>query len=446
MNTIDPETLEFFKLRKNLEPNRALDPVTDHNLYVNTEQARGDFSFDPLYSQLGIIPDTSLQLTEALDSSYLLFMGHIGCGKSTELRRIKQILHNPDRYYVIFFDLLTELDIHNFQYVDLLLVCARKLCEAMETENLTVDLVYLERMHNWFTQQVITRIADHTLSSGINTEIQAGLTWPGIGGLLTKCTNAFKYNTTYKKELREVVINSFATFAEAFNLLIAASNDKIQQHHRGQKFLFIIDGTDKLNGDDTKRFFIENINQLKQIRANFLYGAPIHMLFETNSLQQNYDAYRLPMIKMFNKDRTPTTNNARATLQEMVYRRVPLKWFDSLNTVDYLIDHCGGHPRDLVRLLSLTWRNARNNRIDHTAAIKAVASIASDFNRLLTTEDYIMIARIDSGDKNQGDRARLSKLLSVLALLEYDENDHWWRSHPVVRTLPEYQDAASRLT
>ncbi|MEO5334486.1 MAG: AAA family ATPase [Magnetococcus sp. YQC-5] len=439
MNTINSETLEFFELSDNLEPNHALDPETDSKLWVDTEHARGDFSFHALYQKLGMNPHT-LQLIKAAESNYLLFMGHIGCGKSTELRRLKQTLHDPTRYYVIFFDTNNELDIHNFQYVDLLLVCARKLCEAMEKEQLSVDDVYLERLHKWFTQQVITQMTDKTLSIGVDTELKAGFTWPLIGGLMAKCTNACKYNSTYKKEMREAINNSFAEFANAFNILIDVANGKLKQNNRGHKLLFIIDGTDRLNSDDTKRFFIENINHLKQIRANFLYGAPIHMLFETNALQQNYSAlYRLPMIKLFNKDGTPSTNNARATLQEMVFRRIPLKWFDSLETVDYLIDHCGGHPRDLVRLLSLTWQNVHRNGLDRTAANKAVACIASDFKRLLTTEDYVMIARFDSDDKDQGDRTRISKLLSILALLEYD--DHWWRSHPVVRTLPGYQHA-----
>ncbi|MEO5341524.1 MAG: hypothetical protein H7837_13580 [Magnetococcus sp. MYC-9] len=130
------------------------------------------------------------------------------------------------------------------------------------------------------------------------------------------------------------------------------------------------------------------------------------------------------------------TAHARDTLRRMVLARVPLEWFDSEDTMDYLIDHCGGHPRDLVRLLSLTWQKSRHNRLERADAEKAVASLASDFRRLLNTEDYALLRRIDQGDEDRAERPELVKLFQILALLEY--NDHWWRSHPIVQGLPGY--------
>lgn len=442
MNVEQDEALEFMELRENLEFNQELDPA-DSALYVQTQQARGDFSFHDLYQQLGLDPNTLL-LKNALNRQYLLFMGHIGCGKSTELRGLQKTLHDPQRYYVVFIDVFSDLDIHNLQYVDLLLLCAQKLCVVMQLEGLSVEEIHLERLKNWFQQQVFTRMHDRTLSTQVETEIKAGFTWPMIGGLLAKCTNAFKYNASYKEELREVVRNSFSEFAAAFNSLIDVANRKLLENQRGKNLLFIIDGTDRLSGDDTSRFFVENVNQLQQVRANFLYAARIQILFDTNALQHRYSAlYRLPMIKLFNRDGTPCLNNARDTLQKMVYQRIPRQWFDTSETVDYLIDHCGGHPRDLVRLLSLAWQKSRLNLLNRAAAEKAVASIASDYRRLLTTEDYALIVRVDRGEEEQVDRERLVKMFEVLALLEY--NDFWWYSHPVVRTLPGYKNAVNLL-
>ncbi|MBF0125919.1 MAG: hypothetical protein HQM02_01795 [Magnetococcales bacterium] len=74
---------------------------------------------------------------------------------------------------------------------------------------------------------------------------------------------------------------------------------------------------------ENKRFFIEDVHQLQQIRANFLYGAPIHIMFETSALERHDTNYRLPMIKLYNRDGSPGDNNARSTLREMIHRRVP---------------------------------------------------------------------------------------------------------------------------
>ncbi|MBF0401335.1 MAG: ATP-binding protein [Magnetococcales bacterium] len=435
----DDEAQEFLSLGDNLEPNQALSP--DSELFVDTAQARGSFSFHGLYQRLGVDPQT-LRLLKAPDRRYLLFLGHIGCGKSTELRRLQRNLHTPNCYHVLLLDARSELDPQNLQYVDLLLACAERLCATLQANGLTVASVHLERLHNWFVQHVETRMTDKTLSTELVTTAQAGFDLPLIGSLLAKLTNAFKYNASYKDELRKVVRNSFAEFATTFNILIAEATRLLQQNNLGAGLLFIVDGTDKLNSEDSCRFFIEDVHQLQQIRANFIYGAPMQMLFESSALQQHYSAlYRLPMIKLYNRDGSPGDPVARATLQDLVLRRVPLRWFDSMESVDYLIDHCGGHPRDLVRLLSSAWQTARQYRIDRAAAEKAVASAASDFRRLLEAKDYALLHRIDAGEEEEGERPELIKLFNILALLEY--NDHWWRSHPVVQLLPGYRSHAA---
>ncbi|MBF0162276.1 MAG: AAA family ATPase [Magnetococcales bacterium] len=431
----DDKAVGFFKLKGNLEPNQPLDP-DESALYVDTTEARGAFSFRDLYQTLGVNPNT-MQLMEAVDRQYLLFTGHIGCGKSTELRRLRQVLHHPDAFYVILLDARNELDPNNLHYVDLLLACAKRLCAALEKEGLAVDALHLERLHHWFQQHVITRMEDKSLSTELHTEANAGLTLPFIGALLAKLNNAFKYNASYKDELRHVVRNSFSEFAASFNVLIAEATRLLQEQQRAHGLLFIIDGTDKLNNTDTHRFFIEDVHQLQQIRAHFIYGTPIHILFESNALQQQYSGlYRLPMIKLYNRDGSFSDNTARDTLRQMVLRRVPESWFDSMETVDYLIDHCGGHPRELVRLLGLTWQKCRNYQLDRPAAERAVASMASDLRRILEAKDYALIRLIDNGQEEQAERSELTKLFKVLALLEY--NEHWWRSHPIVRTLPGY--------
>ena len=64
------------------------------------------------------------------------------------------------------------------------------------------------------------------------------------------------------------------------------------------------------------------------------------------------------------------------------------------------------------------------------------------FRRFLEPEDYRLLAAIDSIDWSVDQPAsteRTRRLLYNLALLEY--NDHYWRSHPVVRTTVAYRNA-----
>lgn len=66
---------------------------------------------------------------------------------------------------------------------------------------------------------------------------------------------------------------------------------------------------------------------------------------------------------------------------------------------------------------------------------------ATDYRYQLAAEDYELLRRVDRSEDAallpERDRDRIRKLLYYGALLEY--NNFWWRSHPVVRTLPAYR-------
>ncbi len=97
------------------EPLRPGDELGDC-LFVDTGKARGDFSRQRLYRELNV--DNQGIAHKAPCKQYILFTGHRGCGKSTELLRMAEYLHHPDRYYVIHLDCLGKLDINNLKYSD----------------------------------------------------------------------------------------------------------------------------------------------------------------------------------------------------------------------------------------------------------------------------------------------------------------------------------------
>ena len=63
--------------------------------------------------------------------------------------------------------------------------------------------------------------------------------------------------------------------------------------------------------------------------------------------------------------------------------------------------------------------------------------LATDYRRILTANDYQLLARIDATPQTPPSSERVRGLLYNLALLGY--SDFYWRSHPVIRTLLAYQ-------
>lgn len=441
MSENDP-SFSIWDAKNNLnydQPVQADDP-----LFVDVSSARGDFRLRELYKQLNV--DNRGQLHKPPRKQYILFTGHRGCGKSTELLRAADYLHDPQRYYVVHLDCLEKLDINNLKYSDVLLALAAALLQQLkEAEGISIEQVHLSRLENWYKERVVThaklRSMEADIKAGVKTE--AGLPW--LVNLFAELTNKISIGSTYRDELREVVRNNFTEFASSFNQLIRAAEDKLRAKDLGQRILFTVDGTDRLESDDAHKFFVEDVHQLTQIQSLFIYCAPIHLLHLSTHLNANFGlTFRVPMLKIRDMYDQPLEENYQI-VRELVYKRVPADLFDSENTLDYLIHYSGWHPRDLLRLLNIAINKADEEYIDQAAAQRAVKSLADDYRRILSSADYARLAAIDNTPETPDDFTdeASSHMLFNLVLLEY--NSYFWKSHPVITTLPGYQKAMQNL-
>lgn len=431
-------TLDIWDAKDNLSYNEPLS--SDNDLFVDLAPARGEFSLKRLYRQLNV--DNKGQLRQTLHKDYTLFTGHRGCGKSTELLRVSDYLHDPERYFVIHLDCLERLDINNLKYSDVLLALATRLLETLEEiHSIRIDNIHLHNLEQWFAE----RIETHADTKGFSAEIKAGIKGEGglpwIMKLFAELTNKINIGASYRSELRLVLKNNFGEFANAFNQLIRVAEEKINEQNLGKRILFTVDGTDRLNSEDAREFFIDDVHQLTQINGIFIYCAPIHLLHEDNQLNANFATiFRVPMLKVRDKYDNLIPENL-AIVREMVERRVPEYLFDKANTIDHIILNSGGHARDLVRLLNLSITYTEEDVITLDAANSAIKQVANDYRRTIEAGEYQQLVNIDLNPETPEPYTNedSTKMLYNLVLLEY--NDYFWKSHPVIQTLPGYQQA-----
>ncbi len=98
-----------------------------------------------------------------------LFTGHIGCGKSTELFRLKAELEQ-DGFYVVYFESSQDLDMGDVDISDILLSIARQVSETMESAKIKVRPSYFTNLFAEvaeFLQTPIDLSAEAELSVGI---------------------------------------------------------------------------------------------------------------------------------------------------------------------------------------------------------------------------------------------------------------------------------------
>lgn len=434
-------SISIWEAQNNLNFNNPVD--ANDPLFYDLSDARGDFKMASLYRKLRIDHNLNkLMITPQTTS--ILFTGHMGCGKSTELRNLSRRIDHPDMYFVVYLDCVKHLDFNNLKYSDLLMACATTLLQKMSERDIDIDPIHLDHLKSWFYQHVTTQIRNEEYMSELKTgaEIQASIPLLAkiFGGFLAKISS----NTSYRDELRLSIQNNFAEFARAFNEFLAIAKEKISAMNQGKAIIFIIDGTDRLNSKDSENLFYQDVHQLLSINGIFIYSAPIYILHCKNLGELRFDSVRLPMLKIRDRENQDIPENYEH-VRNMAVKRVPLALFDEPSTLDYLIRYSGGNPRDLIRLISSSIAESDDELITKKGAEKAIKELAQGFNRFLKQEDYELLARIDLShhavEECTGERT--TDLLRQLAILEY--NDFFWKTHPAITTLEGYKRAYHKL-
>lgn len=427
-----------------LQPIRAyrqnFDFLTDIGVgspfYVALESHRGEYSRQRMLSQFGLDAFGHWAPGEkpAVQTS-VLFGGHVGCGKSTELRQLSALIKNA--YTVCPIELTKILDINNLRFSDLLIALGHEVVVVCEAQSLSVDAVFVKPVLDWFDTRIIKKDTFTDLEAEVKTEAKGKTGIPFLVTLMASFTAKVRSGASYREELRKEVNNGFTQLLASFNALIAHVNYLLAVRGHGP-LLFVIDGTDKLKREDSETFFQADVNQLLQIETHLIVCAPIAVLLESPQTAQRFALReRLPMVKIEERDGTGQAPAIDA-LVALVGKRLPLAHFDSLATVQYLAKMSGGHPRDLLRLVSACFGRLLNDGpITLAVAERAVKDVASEYQRSVLEGDWQELIKIDvsKGEDIARNEVRM-RMLYDLVLLEY--NSYWWRSHPLVRTLRGY--------
>lgn len=404
------------------------------------EGHRGEYSRQRMLNAFQLDAEGALRPgTQAKQAEAVLFAGHVGCGKSTELRDYAALFRRS--YTVQHLELTKLLDINNLRFSDLLIALAHALVETFDDSALSLrpDPVFLDPVLEWFEVRIVKQERFRDIEGEIKAEVKAKGGIPLLVSLLATMTGKIRGGASYREELRREVRDGFLTLLGHFNALIAHANRLLAFQGRGP-LMFIIDGSDKLSKEDAETFFHADVNQLGQIQTNLIVCAPISVLLETGATAQRFTRVQLPMVKIYGEDETPRAAEEDALI-ELVLRRMPIEYFDSRDTVRYLVRCSGGHVRDLLRLVKAAFSRVTNETcITRPLAEQAARDLASDYRRLIRQDDWADLVKIDRSFGEEKDRteARL-RLLYDLVLLEY--NSYWWRSHPLVRLLPPYAKA-----
>lgn len=426
-------TLNLLRFFKACNPSKTLvmGDAGDRQYYIDFSDVRGCKIVEELQRTITrISPD---------EPTCQLFTGHIGCGKSTELQRLKTELERAG-FHVVYFESSQDLDMADIDISDILLSVARQVSVSLETVGIKVTAGYFSNLFkeigDFFHNSI--ELSEAELSIGI-----------------AKITAKTKDSPHLRTHLRQYLEPRTNSILQAINEEVLGKAIK-QLKAKGHKGLVVIvDNLDRVDmrpmpsgRSQPEYLFIDRGEQLRRLNCHVVYTIPLGLIFSNeyqtlkNRLGGGIAPKVLPMVRVRQRSGTDYEPGMSLLRQLVLARAFPdIAWntrfslitelFDNSDTLDRLCRVSGGHIRNLLGLLYSCLQ-----RQDPPFSQKCLEAVIKDYrdDLLLAIDDqeWELLFQVVEQQTVRGE-TEYQRLLRSMFVFEYrDPKGRWFGISPAL--------------
>ncbi|MCL2225005.1 MAG: hypothetical protein FWB96_08585 [Defluviitaleaceae bacterium] len=375
-----------------------------------------------------------------------LLLGHRGCGKSTELNKLK-IRFQGEGQPVAVIDCQKEMDVFRGNHWDLMLLITDGLCRIARENNIKLPEATEKAIYDFLLkEQIIESEQERAADLGTDFNLSAGL--PVIGGIfgaIARVTGSMKYNEYTRTKVTETMQKRVSEWVAYTNVIA----DCIKSGSDMKEPVLIFEALDKFGmaSEPGKIFEIFRYSPLASMSFPIIYTFPISQLYSTQfaDLGGLYNHHTLPMIKVINKD----GSRYQAGI-ESIRKIVALRIADGFNlfsdekdengddVLTVLIIKTGGLLRHLFECIATAAtlsKRGDKTQIEMEDAELALRKIKDDLTRRLHGDDYRKLTEIYNNEKlreERNDKPFMLQMLQAITIVEYSNGKHWHDVHPLV--------------
>lgn len=355
----------------------------------------------------------------------ILFTGHKGSGKSTELNQLA--LNLDDQFFIVKFSITKSLNFYDLNYIDILLISMLKLLEKAIKEKVGINEGILEYVFNWLHYDITEeKVITSTKNGGLLGDINL---------FVVKMQGKLQQEVVTRDILRTRIEPRLSELREEINLIIQEIEEKAKK-----SVLIIVEDIDKVDLEKASSLFFQHGQSLLSIDSSIIYTFPIALRHSDNfSIIRNtfHNSFGLPNITIFDRQGKEETN-AHKVLKEAILKRAEEHLF-TIDAIKEAIRLSGGLMIELIGLIQDATLEAMVNekeKIDVVDIHKSATKRRNDFQRLLSSEQYNVLKRINEDkEKKAINEEAFLRCLHNLSLLEYQNGDVWVDVHPIVKPL-----------
>ena len=366
------------------------------------------------------------RIENAESAKKYLFLGFRGCGKSTELNRLSQLL-DKDKFLIVGYS-IRELDVSDFDFRDFFGSMALKIYDIAEKE------VELERDIKEDFRDFMMRITKVS-EEDITRYREMGISFSKF--ILLKLGREAKTREYIRKELETKI----SDLIQRLNWLTMEVESKTSK-----RVVVIVDDLDKLaRGQQAEDFFYKNYGLLIQPNCFVIYTFPIPLTF--NPYYENVrhafdDDIILPQLPVRSRDRKRINEENFNFYKGIVEKRMDLGLIEEEALKEAILST--GKTSEFISVMRdaaiKAYRN-ENEKITTEEVGKALEKLRRTYDRTLTEAHKSRILEIydkrEARDKNISDSTSRDLLFSLTAVEYEDEEGRWCDINPLLMPLVE---------
>ncbi len=366
-----------------------------------------------------------------------LVAGHRGCGKSTELNRLRVDKRVLARHQIVHFSVADQLDINQLDYLQILLAAVGQVMEkVVGPRGLELSEDSVKELLSW--QRRITEKVD-SRGEAAQVDVELGAKIGFLSQFFAGFTARLRSEHQTRTRIKELIEPQLSEFLAGLDLFFRDVAAELAAKDDGRQLLLILEDLDKI--PDVQRalsLFDQHGLYLARPPCSIIYTVPIalqsHARFAGIAAAFSEPIY-VPNIRLCHKgDPTRPYAPGRTALQEFATRRISSALFEE-GVLDKAVDWSGGVFHQLQRLLDAAVVRALtrdHERIDQNALSEAVSAMRIQRERPLSRADYVLLDAVEKSHTVDTDGDSL-ELLHGLNIIEYANGERWCDVNPLLR-------------
>lgn len=392
-----------------LDPKRALETKEEIEHYF-VQRAKS-----PLQKMRMLLEDSTAP-------QKILFTGHRGSGKSTELAKLR--LDIAESFFVVHFSAENILNLFDLTYVDVVLALALELARRASEQGVEVARNVQEFVFD-FAKDITKEVG---MDIGLHPELGAEFNLH-----IVKFVSKLRTEDVTREAVRTKVRHRISDLLETIAYLT-----KEIQRTTNRRVLAVVEDLDKADLAIIKSLFYEHATALLAPEVSVIYTFPIALRHDNDCMQIRSSfsqMYILPNINVCERDGS-SNEEGRKRLVQVLTKRIDQGLFAD-ETLDWLAMMSGGIPRELVVLAGMACLEARvagKARIDLECVVRAAESRRLDYEVLLRSKQLKLLKTVRRNKAVENDEPH-RELLHNLSIFEYANGDVWYDVNPVIGPL-----------